>query len=94
MRLPQGFRLRGAAEGEGDGTATARSTPVQVVNLAGVVVVAAGTNHSLAVRSDGTAWAWGYNIYGQLGDGSTTSRNAPVAVAGLGDINAVAAGTA
>ena len=35
---------------------------------------------SLAVGSDGNAYAWGYNQYGQLGDGTTTQRNAPVRV--------------
>ncbi len=37
----------------------------------------------MAVRSDGTVWAWGSNSYGQLGDGTTTSRSAPVQVNGL-----------
>lgn len=32
-----------------------------------VVQVAAGGSHSLALREDGTVWAWGDNIYGQLG---------------------------
>jgi hypothetical protein len=40
--------------------------------------VAAGYSHSLAVKADGTVWAWGYNGYGQLGDGTTTNRSAPV----------------
>ena len=35
---------------------------------------------SLAVGSDGNAYAWGYNYYGQLGDGTTTSRTTPVIV--------------
>ena len=30
--------------------------------------------------SDGNAYAWGYNYYGQLGDGTTTSRTTPVIV--------------
>ena len=37
-------------------------------------VIAAGGNHSLQLKSDGTVWAWGCNGYGQLGDGSTTDR--------------------
>ena len=48
--------------------------------------------HSLAVKSDGTVWAWGYNAYGQLGDGTTTERHAPVQVSGLTDVVAVAGG--
>ena len=35
---------------------------------------------SLAVGSDGNAYAWGDNRYGQLGDGTTTSRHTPVMV--------------
>ena len=31
-----------------------------------------GFVHSLAIRADGTVWAWGWNDYGQLGDGTTT----------------------
>ena len=31
--------------------------------------IAAGYSHSLALKPDGTVWAWGYNNYGQLGDG-------------------------
>ena len=39
--------------------------------------------HTLAVKSDGSVWAWGRNVYGQLGDGSTKDRNTPVPVDGL-----------
>ena len=35
---------------------------------------------SLAVGSDGNAYAWGNNRYGQLGDGTTTNRTMPVMV--------------
>ena len=42
--------------------------------------VSAGWQHSLAVGSDGNAWAWGNNQYGQLGDNSTSSKSAPVPV--------------
>ena len=36
--------------------------------------------HVLALRSDGTLWAWGINRYGEIGDGSQTDRWTPVAV--------------
>ena len=36
-----------------------------------VVAIAAGSSHSLALCSDGTVAAWGYNAYGQLGDNTT-----------------------
>jgi alpha-tubulin suppressor-like RCC1 family protein len=46
----------------------------------------------LALRSDGTVWAWGSNEDGQLGDGTTTNRSTPVQVSGLSNVTAVAAG--
>ena len=42
--------------------------------------VSAGLHDSLAVGSDGNAWAWGYNGNGRLGDGSTDSKSVPVPV--------------
>lgn len=42
--------------------------------------VACGDHHTVAVRSDGTLWAWGKNENGQLGDGTTIQRTAPVQV--------------
>nr|BDT37381.1 RCC1 repeat-containing protein [Myxococcus sp. MH1] len=67
-----------------------RPTPVQVPNLTGVVAVAAGDMHTLAVKGDGTVWAWGYNGEGQLGDGGVDStRYAPAPVPGLTNVVAV-----
>jgi hypothetical protein len=54
-----------------------------VSGLQRVVRIAAGRNLSLALRSDGTVWAWGLNNHGQLGDGTTTNRRTPVQVSGL-----------
>ncbi|WP_019871412.1 RCC1 domain-containing protein [Salinispora oceanensis] len=66
----------------GDGSTINRSTPVDVSLPPGTTVtaVAAGFNHSLALTSAGTVFAWGDNSTGQLGDGSTTNRSTPVAV--------------
>jgi len=51
-----------------------------------------GLYHSLALRFDGTVWAWGMNSYGQLGDGTVTSRTRPAQVPGLEEITAVGKG--
>src|SRR6516164_78127 len=40
------------------------------------VNVAVGGSTTLALKSDGTIWAWGENIYGQLGDGSKLPEQA------------------
>ena len=45
-----------------------------------VVAIAGGRDHSLAVRADGTVWAWGWNKYGQVGDGTKTNKLTPVQV--------------
>jgi RHS repeat-associated protein len=47
--------------------------------------------HSLALKNDGTVWAWGYGKSGQLGNGATTNALTPVQVSGLSGITAVAA---
>ena len=65
----------------GDGTtSTPRLTPVVVSGLSNVTAITAGLSHTVALKDDGTVWAWGYNAYGQLGDGTTSDRSAPVQV--------------
>ena len=58
-----------------------------------VIAISAGYIHSLALKSDGTVWAWGENRFGQLGDGTTQNRDTPVQVSSLTNIIAIAAGT-
>ena len=50
----------------------------------GVTAVAAGYFHSLFLKSDGSLWAMGNNLYGQLGDGTSTDRATPVQVVSNG----------
>ena len=51
--------------------------------MAAVASIAAGELHSLALKSDGTVWAWGRNAFGQLGDGTLIDRTVPVQVVAL-----------
>ncbi len=77
----------------GDGTVLARTAPVQVSGLSGVVSVVSGDLHSVALKGDGTVWAWGSNSSGQLGDGTVLARIAPVQVSGLNGVIALAGGS-
>ncbi len=63
-----------------------------MAGLTNVVAIAAGSYHSLALGSDGTAWAWGHNQYGKLGDGTTTNHLTPVHVSGLSGATALSGG--
>ncbi|GAA3928939.1 hypothetical protein [Hymenobacter algoricola] len=89
----------------GDGSTTTRAVPTAVPTPAGAAAgtrwtsISGGDDFSLALRSDGTLWAWGYNAFGQLGDASTTLSRVPIAVITPGTVGAgtrwtqVAAGT-
>ncbi len=59
--------------------------------MTGIAGIAAGVQHSAAVGTDGTAWAWGGNDGGRLGDGTTADRHAPVQVSALLDARVTAA---
>jgi alpha-tubulin suppressor-like RCC1 family protein len=52
-------------------------TPRQVQGLSGVTAVASGSNHSLALKSDGSVWAWGGNTWGELGIGTQKNQSRP-----------------
>ncbi|MCE9623173.1 MAG: RCC1 repeat-containing protein [Actinomycetia bacterium] len=74
------------------GNANPNPTPTQV--LSGVTAIAAGARHSLALKSDGTLWAFGANDFGQLGTATNSGTNSPTSTPTqvLSGVRAIAAG--
>ena len=66
--------------------------PSQTNILATYKQIEAGKKFTIALREDGTVWAWGDNTYGQLGQGNRVSAKKPVQVQNLTNIVSVAAG--
>jgi alpha-tubulin suppressor-like RCC1 family protein len=67
----------------GDGTTVNKSSPVSVVGgFSDWCQVSTGSDHTAAVRQNGTLWTWGSNICGILGDGTTVNKSSPVSVVG------------
>jgi len=67
----------------GDDTTVSKSSPVQVVGgFSDWCQIAAGGFHSIGVRQNGTAWAWGGGGSGRLGDNTTIDKSSPVSVVG------------
>jgi alpha-tubulin suppressor-like RCC1 family protein len=68
------------------------NVPVQTRNLGNVVAVAAAVEFSLALRSDGTVWAWGINTSSVLAEPYPVPyESLPVQIQGLGNVVAIAA---
>lgn len=75
-------------------------TPVKVTGLHDIIQIEAGARHALALRKDGTVWAWGSRDDGTLGDGDARGGRvlrvvgalAPIAVPGLNGITQIATG--
>ena len=68
----------------GDNSTTYRSSPVSVVGgLLWKQVSTTSQYFTAAIRSDGTAWCWGQNQFGQLGDNTfNNNKSSPVSVVG------------
>ena len=61
--------------------------------LEGIVSVAAAYYYCLALHTDGTVYAWGWNFYGVLGmPADNDTHVTPVQIQGLSDVVAISAG--
>ena len=80
----------------GDGTRIRKSSPVQIGSLTNWKTIdcglISGLGYTLAIKNNGTLWAWGDNTYGQLGQGDRTSRSSPVQVGLLGGWKSISCG--
>lgn len=71
-------------------------TPVRVTGLTNIIQIEAGSKHAVALRKDGTVWAWGTRDDGAIGDGEPKTLRpvmaiGPTQVKGLQGITQIAA---
>ena len=67
----------------GTNTLVSTSSPVSVVGgFTDWVQISTGTGHTVAIRANGTAYAWGAGANGRLGDNTIVNKSSPVAVVG------------
>jgi alpha-tubulin suppressor-like RCC1 family protein len=76
----------------GLGNTTYYSSPKQIGALTTWNKVSSGATHTLAIKTNGTLWGWGYNSSGSLGLGDTAKRSSPVQVGALTAWSSVKAG--
>ncbi len=70
-------------------TAAKVATPKRIASPSKFTWIAAGAFHAVAIRDDGTLWAWGDNAHGQLGNGTRADSRVPKRVGGASDWVAV-----
>lgn len=63
--------------------------PVTAASATNIVAVDSGAYAHFALASDGTVWAWGNNMYGQMGDAAKERIEVPFKVSGLSGVKAI-----
>lgn len=83
----------------GSPTVLSRPVPTVIPGLSNVIQISAGgtgrlyQTHSVALKRDGTVWAWGSNNFGQLATpGGTLFSSVPAQVPGIDNVAKIAAG--
>lgn len=78
----------------GNNSSSNLSSPVQIASTSATwKKIQNGSAHSVAIKSDGTLWAWGRNNNGQLGSNSTTYISSPVQIGSQTNWMSIGAGT-
>ncbi|MBS1970352.1 MAG: hypothetical protein JSU04_08585 [Bdellovibrionales bacterium] len=75
-----GYNAAASAGMLGDGTIVNKSSPIQVGALTNWSKINVGFGHVLALKTDGTLWAWGLNSSGQLGNGLFAAKSSPIQI--------------
>jgi hypothetical protein len=78
--------------GMNDGLYANENIPSIVPGLSNIVAIAGGSGHAIALKNDGTVWAWGDNASGDLGDDSGEGRDDAEPVPGLTNVISIASG--
>ena len=81
----------------GENDTVYRSSPVQVGNTPAAATsnwsqISFGSQHAMAIKTDGTLWAWGLNNAGRLGNNTEINRSSPVQIGALTSWSQTAAG--
>jgi alpha-tubulin suppressor-like RCC1 family protein len=66
-----------ASTGQLGGGTLIKTNRAEEIVVSGVTAIAAGSLHTLFLKSDGSLWALGYNGYGELGDGGYSQTAIP-----------------
>jgi len=62
------------------------SSPTQIPGMTSVKKISGFGNCTFIIKTDGTLWATGENVYGILGDGTTTTRVSPVKITAISNV--------
>lgn len=57
------------------------NVPIQISNDTDWQTISAGSSHTLALKTNGTLWGWGWNFAAQVGDGTTVDVLMPIQIA-------------
>jgi alpha-tubulin suppressor-like RCC1 family protein len=78
--------------GNSGSPANDKNVPTQIGTASDWSNVTAGYFHTIAYKTNGTLWVWGFNDNGQLGLGNTAARNTPTSIGTSSDWVSVTAG--